>query len=410
MRHPAVAILCALMLFGGALPAGSQPSGPRFTLAEALARARDVSPEGAAARARVEAARRAAGETATMPNPTVEFRSENWASGTSRSVLPLDIFAEVTQILELGGKRGARRGVAEANLGAMQAHEAVARRELAADISRTYLDALRLRERQRTLAAQGTDLQEMVRILERRVEVGTTAELDLLKLRTEEARLGTDLLRTEVAAQRALVQLTSRVRVEAALDALEAPALPALPAIDDDSAIKRRPDVLAAERAVASARQTLRVEDARGTPDPALNAGYKRTAGYNTGLFTETMPLPLWDRNHVARIVAQCQVTAAELERAAVERRARGELTSTRMAAGRLSERARDVRARLVDPARGAREAARAAFASGALDVLRLVDAERVFTDATLVAIDIEIDAVAAAIEARLAAGEEPLP
>ncbi len=188
------------------------------------------------------------------------------------------------------------------------------------------------------------------------------------------------------------------------------PPLPALPAIDDEAALKRRPDVTAAERAVVSAQQALRLEDARGTPDPALNAGYKRTGGYNTGLFTVTMPLPLWDHNRVNRILAQGHVTAAELERAAVERRARGEMAATRMAAGRLSERARDIRTRLVEPARGAREAARAAFASGALDVLRLVDAERVFTDATLVAIDIEIDAVAAAIEARLAAGEDPLP
>ena len=410
MRHPAVTILCALMLSGGAVPAGSQPASPRLTLAEALARARDGSPEGAAARARVEAAQRAAGETATMPNPTVEFRSENWASGVSRSVLPLDAFAEITQIVELGGKRDARKGMAEADLGAMQAHGAVVLRALAIDISRAYLDALRFRERQRTLSAQGTDLQEMVRILDRRVAIGTTAELDLLKLRTEEARISTDLLRTEVAAQRALVQLTSRVNVEADLDALETPPLPALPIPDDEVAIKRRPDVLAAERAVVSAQQALRLEDARGTPDPALNAGYKRTGGFNTGLFTVTMPLPLWDRNRVNRILAEGQVTAAELERSAVERRARGELTATRMAAGRLSERAREVRARLVEPARGAREAARAAFASGALDVLRLVDAERVFTDATLVAIEIEIDAVAAAIEARLAAGEDPLP
>ena len=410
MVRPAVTTLCALMLFGGALPAGSQPAGPTFTLADALARARDGSPEGAAARARVEAAERAVGETARMPNPTVEFRSENWASGVSRSVLPLDAFAEFTQVVELGGKRGARRGVAEAGLGATQADEAVVRRALAVDISRAYLDALRLRERQRTLAEQSTDLAEMVRVLDRRVEVGTTAEADALKLRTEEARLGTDLLRTEVAAQRALLQLTSRLNVEAGLDALVPPPLPALPAIDDEAALKRRPDVTAAERAVVSAQQALRLEDARGTPDPALNAGYKRTGGYNTGLFTVTMPLPLWDHNRVNRILAQGHVTAAELERAAVERRARGEMAATRMAAGRLSERARDIRTRLVEPARGAREAARAAFASGALDVLRLVDAERVFTDATLVAIDIEIDAVAAAIEARLAAGEDPLP
>jgi len=404
-------MLCALMVFGSAVPAGAQPPvGPTFTLADALARARDGSPEGAAARARVEAAGRAVEETARMPNPTVEFRSENWASGVSRSVLPLDTFAEITQVVELGGKRGARRGVAEADLATMQADEAVIRRALAVEISRAYLDALRLRERQRTLTAQSADLAEMVRVLGRRVEVGTTAESDLLKLRTEEARLGTDLLRTEVAAQRALVEITARLNVEASLDALVAPALPALPVADDAAALERRPDVTAAQRAVASAQQALRLEDARGTPDPALNAGFKRTIGYNTGVFTVTMPIPLWDRNRVARILAQGQVTAAELERSAVERRARGEMAATRMAAGRLSERARDVRTRLVDPARGARDAARAAFASGALDILRLVDAERVFTDATLVAIDIEIDAIAAAIEARLAAGEDPLP
>lgn len=50
-------MLCALMVFGSAVPAGAQPpAGPTFTLADALARARDGSPEGAAARARVEAA------------------------------------------------------------------------------------------------------------------------------------------------------------------------------------------------------------------------------------------------------------------------------------------------------------------------------------------------------------------
>jgi outer membrane protein, heavy metal efflux system len=407
----AVTMLCALMVFGSAMAAGAQPpAGSPFTLADALARARDGSPEAAAARARVDAADRAVEETARMPNPTVEFRSENWASGVSRSVLPLDTFAEITQVIELGGKRGARRGVAEADLGAMQAHEAMVRRALAVDISRAYLDALRLRERQRTLAAQSTDLAEMVRVLDRRVEVGTTAESDVLKLRTEEARLATDLLRTEVAAQRALVQLTSRLNVEVGFESLVRPSPPALPVADDEAALKRRPDVTAAERAVVSAQQALRLEDARGTPDPALNAGYKRTGGYDTGLFTVTMPIPLWDRNRVARILAQGQVTSAELERAAVERRARGELAATRTAAGRLGERAMDVRARLVEPALGARQAARAAFAVGALDVLRLVDAERVFTDATLVAIDIEIDAVAAAIEARLAAGEDPLP
>lgn len=166
----------------------------------------------------------------------------------------------------------------------------------------------------------------------------------------------------------------------------------------------------AASRTVDTARQGLRLEDARAVPDPAVNAGYKRTVGYNTAQVTVSVPIPLFNRNRPARILAEGQVRAAELERTATERRARGELAATRAAAVALTLRAQDARATLVEPAIGARDAARAAFSTGVLDVLRLVDAERTFTEATLVAIDLEVDAVVAAIEARLAAGEDPLP
>jgi outer membrane protein TolC len=103
-------------------------------------------------------------------------------------------------------------------------------------------------------------------------------------------------------------------------------------------------------------------------------------------------------------------VAAAEHERDAVLRRARAEVESTRAAAQQLATRARDIRTTLVTPAAGARGAARAAFQAGVLDLLRLLDAERVFTDAELAAIELETEAVMAAIEARLAAGEDPLP
>lgn len=411
-RTPCVlAILLALAASPTAAQPSPPPASPTFTLADALARARTEAPESAAARARVEAAGQAVGQAARGPNPVFEFRLENWASGVSRSVLPYDAFAEVTQVVEIGGKRGARRGVAEAALGSSQAAEALTAQMLALDISRAYLDAVRLRDRQRTLSAQATDLGEMVRVLDRRVSLGTTAESELLKLRTEEARAATELIRTELAANRALSALAARLNVDVTLDALALPPPPPAPgAIDDDAALRRRPDVVSAERAVSAARQALRLEDARAVPDPAVNAGLKRTVGYNTGLFTVTMPVPLFNHNRAARIVAQGQVTAAELELAATERRARGDLVAARAAAQRLAERARDIRSRLVDPARGARDAARAAFATGAGDVLRLVDAERVFADAALIAIDLETDAVVAAIEARLAAGEDPLP
>jgi cobalt-zinc-cadmium efflux system outer membrane protein len=132
--------------------------------------------------------------------------------------------------------------------------------------------------------------------------------------------------------------------------------------------------------------------------------------GVNTAQFTVTMPLPLFSHNNMARAVAAGAVKAAELDIVAAERRARGEALAARAIAEGLAARTQDVRSALLEPAQAARNAARAAYRAGALDVLRLVDAERVATEATLIVTDLEIDAVAAAIEARLAAGEEPLP
>jgi outer membrane protein TolC len=90
--------------------------------------------------------------------------------------------------------------------------------------------------------------------------------------------------------------------------------------------------------------------------------------------------------------------------------RVRGLIAATRPVAVALASRAAEAPTTLVAPALAARNAARAAFAAGALDVLRLVDAERVYVDAALAAIDLASDAVAAAIETRQVAGEEPLP
>jgi cobalt-zinc-cadmium efflux system outer membrane protein len=388
---------------------GPPPIKP-FTLAEALVRAREVAPESAASLARVEAARRGLPEAGRTVNPVFEFRQENWLSGVSRDVLPLDTFAEVTQLIEIGGKRDARRGIADAGVGLEEAAATLTRVRVVRDVARSYLDALRHRERQRTLTTQMADLAELVRVMDRRVALGTTAEADLLKLRTEEARAGLEQVRSDVAARRALAELAARLDLDPVLDALEVPAVPAGVTTDATAALARRPDVALAQHSVGVARQHLRLEEARGVPDPSVNGGWKRTGGYDTAQFTVSVPLPLFNRNNFGRVLAEGAVKAAELELVATERRARGELAAARDAAERLSVKARDTRTALVQPAIAAREAARAAYGAGALDVMRLVDAERVATEAALVATDLEIDAVAAAIEARLAAGEEPLP
>jgi cobalt-zinc-cadmium efflux system outer membrane protein len=404
-----VVMIVALLI--GLAHRGAGAQTPTLTLGDAIARARAGAPVAAAAQARVEASRLAVDEAGRPLNPVFEFRTENLWSGAPSGALPLDTFAEVTQTLELGGKRDARRGIAAAAAGAAEASAALVSYRIARDVSRAFMQAVRLRDRQRALTAQTADLAEIVRVLGRRVAEGTTAEADLLKLRVEHARAETDATLSGVDAARALTEIAALADVGSmALDALAAPLAPPLPPDVTDEAIALRPDVAAARRAVESAARTLALESARSVPDVSVNAGYKRTLGYDTGLLTVSLPIPIFERNRAGIIVAEGQVTAATRELAAVERRARAEATAQRQAALALTTRARDARRQLVEPALGARDAARSAFTLGALDVLRLVDAERVYAEAALVAIDLETQAVLAAIEARLAAGEEPLP
>lgn len=395
-----------VLSWGLAWSAAAQPASAPLSLADALARARESSPVVAAAQARLEAARDAQPRAGRPLNPLVELRSENWASGAPGG-LPLDVFATVTQTVEFGGKRDARRALASAARDTAAATAAIVWRDVALAVTTDYLAAVRAAEHARALTEHAASLAEAVRVMGRRVEVGSAPEADLLKLRTEEARVVMERTRADVALARATTVLGARIGVDVAAPQLQRPAVPAAA---DLAVSPTHPELRAAESALASAQATSRVERARGVPDLGVNAGVKRTSGYNTGVAAFTLPIPLFDSNGVARAIADGQVKAAEHERLAVERRVRGTLAAAATAARTLRAQAADASRTLVMPARGARDAARAAFATGALDVMRLVDAERVVIDAERVAIDIEIDAVAAAIEARLAAGEEPLP
>ncbi len=384
------------------------------SLRDVVDAARALSPLVAAAEARDEAAGLALDEAGRWPNPDIEFRSENWASGVAGG-LPLDTFVTVTQTIELGDKRGARRGLAEATrLGTSAAIGSTAagvQREAAL----RFLDAVRLRDRAGALADQHDALTEIVRVLRRRVDEGLAPESELARVTTEQTRLSAELLRARLAAVRATAPLSMfLIDGVARPEALVRPTIVPVPegSISDlaSAASSRRPDVVSARARVEAARQSLRYEESRGVPDLSVNGGLKRTTDINTGVLAVAIPIPLFERNRANAAVARGQVRAMELELDQVTRLAAAEAAAALETARALQAEVIDLRARLVAPAQLARAAARSAFEQGAFDLLRLVDAERAHVDALLSANDLEIDAIAAAIEARLALGDSLLP
>ena len=64
----------------------------------------------------------------------------------------------------------------------------------------------------------------------------------------------------------------------------------------------------------------------------------------------------------------------------------------------------------LLEPATGVRNAALATFREGTADVLKLIDAERVFADVRRAALELRLEALNTTLEARFALGLEDLP
>jgi hypothetical protein len=96
-----------------------------------------------------------------------------------------------------------------------------------------------------------------------------------------------------------------------------------------------------------------------------------------TLLAAVTASVPLFDRNDTARAAALVGVRAATAERDAVRTRLSAEASTLMATAQALADRSSRTRAELLQPSEGVRAAARIAFAEGAVDVLKVIDAVR---------------------------------
>lgn len=404
-----------LLLLAQAPPATPSPADAALTLPEAVTIARARSPIAAAARARAEGAAHAAEVAGRLADPTLDLVVENWRpwASTFEPSSELDVFAVATQPLDLFTRSG-RKAEARGAGGEAAAMRVQAEQEVVLETVRRYLEVLRGRELEDALEDQSTSLSSIVDAMEQRVAEGYAAEADFLRFRAEGARAENLHVRAGIERERAEAGLEFLLGRSVAGVTLARPDLPAPPAGDPETlgeeALAYRPDVLAARARVARARGTLSLEDGRRWPDLALTGGYKRTAGYDTAVVGVQTSLPLFERNRRARALAEADARAAELELEATLERARAEVAvlvrSARALQGRLARLDED----LVRPAEEARLSAITAFSEGAVEVLRVVDAERTHADARREALDLAVEAFLTSCRARLAAGLEAIP
>jgi outer membrane protein TolC len=353
---------------------------------DAVAYALAHRPEVQAAADRATAAQQLRAQAGMIPNPRIYLQSEDLRASNFDFGQQSETYAYASETLETSGRRGGRMAVAGEAAKSAEIATAQVRSRIALQVRQAYAAVQSAQLMQKLYAQNDEYFKQIIAYHEARFHEGKLAEVDLLRVRIEGARVHAAAARAELDAERAAIELNREMG--AAEDAswtladdfetLEAPA--AIPAGADPALL--RPEGQAVQQAMAQAAANVRLQKALGRPDMDFLAGYKRDTGLNTAYAGLQFNLPLFDRNQNAAAAAQTNTRAAAEDFAAVRR----ELSAEAKLAERDFEFERDEYEKtfkpLKDQAVEVSNITRAAYQEGGMDLVRLLDAERVRVDA----------------------------
>lgn len=393
--------LAVAMLTVGAARAGAQDIPPVRT--EAVARIEERvlagSPALTAGRAELEAARERAEGAGLPPPAALSAEMEDLPGGWDVTGAAYRI--ELGRELLTGGRGTAARSLAEAEVALARTRVEGLERRIRADVLRYLTRLAATGGIAARLAAEDTVLGAAEASLRDRFSVGQARYVDVIRLRAERLRVQTDraeVLAEERAALEALVGLTRPEDREeivvlsgAAISTMTpgTAALPPPPSVDSLLAISGL--VLEATASVERARASRRLVVAERRPRFVPSVGLqRRVEADGRSAFgpvvggSITLPFTAGRANRSARRAAEREVESAEAARESVVARVRGRLAGATARYEAARERLAVYDAALLRAAREERESALAAYRTGELSLVELLDFERALARAEI--------------------------
>jgi cobalt-zinc-cadmium efflux system outer membrane protein len=388
-------IIIRLVAFGGLTAfshfVSAEDLTGQVTLAQALALTLKQNPELAAFSWDVRSAEARVLQARLRPNPEFGVQSEDIAgskqsTGFSHSQTTL----QLSQLLELGGKRSAR------------VHEATFGRELAKlDYETKRLDILK-----KTAQAfvEVLSAQERVRLAQENLELASGLITDIRKRIEAGKASAIEQTRSEVAVASARIELDqakrSLITARQHLAAQWGSAQPKfarvvgdlehvtyLPSFENLSlSLVQNPKIARWEPETDQREATLRLQQAQAVPNITLSAGprYISETGEWTNVIGFSLPLPLWNRNQGAILEAKHQLAKADDEKRSAVTRLSSELNDAYQTVARTSNEIHVLKESVLPGAEKAADAIRQGYEAGRFSYLDVNEARRTLTAARL--------------------------
>jgi cobalt-zinc-cadmium efflux system outer membrane protein len=370
----------AVLLFTIPVKAAERAS-PAISLPQALQRALAANPRLTAAERDIGIAGGLRIQAGVLPNPDVSFELDNaLGSGPYKGLRSAETNLQLSQLVELGGKREARIAAGEAGIGTAVWQRRATRLQVLSEAAIAFITIISAQRRIEIFDEQIEGFGTLIPLLQKRVQEGASSPAETLR-----AQVAADLFRVE--RERAKTQLALARRDLAILMGDSSPhfgkALGRLtnigqppPFRDVLRAIEANPQLLRWTAVAAQRNAELLIARLKAMPDPRIYAGWRHYQDTNDNAVRlgVSIPIPIFDQNTGNIIAAQETLAKTAAERAinklvltSIVGRAYDTLT------GALAE-LKLLRTSIIPNARSASETIQSGYLQGRFTLLELLD------------------------------------
>jgi cobalt-zinc-cadmium efflux system outer membrane protein len=380
---------CALIVLS--VPVAAQEALRTLALPQALQRALAANPRLTAAERDIGIAAGRSIQSGAIPNPELSAEVENVAgSGPYRGTRSAETKLQLSQLVELGGKRDARMAAGTAEFDTATWQRRAIRLEVLSETATAFVTVLGAQRRAQILDQQVTALDRLTPLLQRRVDAGASSPAEVLR-----GQVAANLVRVEL--QKAKTSLATARRELAILMGDDTPRFGVLvggfnqagrpPAFATVlSAIDGNPQLMRWTAVRAQRDAELLTARLKSTPDVKVGVGWRhfRESRDNAMTLGLSMSLSLWDQNQGDVLAARESLEKVQADRA-INKAALISVAgrSYDVLNGALQE-IDLLRTSVLPDARKASEAIEEGYAQGRFTLLELLDVQSTIAEAAL--------------------------
>ena len=366
-----------------------QPQGSGLSWEEARLRTLARGPETVAVTEALRAIEAEAVLAGRRPNPELSVTLENVAGGGAyQDDDAAELTIELSQPIELGGKRRLRREAAELGRQLAANGQKLASAEVLAVARQRFIAVLAAQEKLALANEQAAVAARALAAAEERINAGKAPAIDRTRLRSQVSLANLAVVQAErslLSARQSLAAGWGDAQADFAKVEGDLGALPAVPALGEvEASLEQSTEAL--NRRIATQLRSIELEQAMAGrfPDPTVTVGWRQfeESDESAWLFGISLPLPLFSQGQEAVSAASGRYHGARAREASDHNQARSILRGAWQALADARAEAEVLDGQVVPAAAEGFAAAEFGYRAGKFGLLELLDAQRALFEA----------------------------